>query len=140
MWRIKYSRPFNSKKPPLVLAENPRSAPSISSKVTPRCAIFAVSGATRYWRTSPPIGITCATPGIVSKRGRSTKSAYSRTAIDELRSLFTGRAINMISPMMDEIGPMVGLTPCGICSRTNDNLSATDWRARYKSVPQLKVT
>jgi hypothetical protein len=36
---------------------------------------------TRYWRTSPPMGMTWATPGIVSRRGRTTQSAYSRTRI-----------------------------------------------------------
>jgi hypothetical protein len=38
----------------------------------PSCAMRAGSGSTRNWRSSPPIGITCATPGIDSSRGRST--------------------------------------------------------------------
>ena len=36
---------------------------------------------TRYWRTSPPIGMTWATPGMVRICGRTTKSAISRSSI-----------------------------------------------------------
>ena len=91
----------------------------------------AVSGATRNVRTSPPMGMTCATPGIDSKRGRSTKSAYSRACIGVaagvLPSLGTsGKATSMISPMMDETGPITGVMSPGICVRTSASLSATN--------------
>ena len=92
----------------------------------------AVSGATRKVRTSPPIGITCATPGIDSSRGRSTKSAYSRTcmALAVPWSPVSGKATSMISPMIDDTGPITGVMPAGSCSRTSASRSATSWRLR----------
>ncbi len=65
----------------------------------------------RYWRTSPPIGITCATPDTVSKRGRTVKSAVSRSSIGSAVAL--DMAISMISPMIDEIGPICDATSAG---------------------------
>jgi hypothetical protein len=46
-------------------------------------------------------------------RGRSTQSAYSRTAIGLIFCGSTGMAICMISPMIELIGPMRGTTPVG---------------------------
>ena len=77
------------------------------------------------------MGTTWATPGKVSKRGRITKSAYSRTAIGLILLVSMGRANNMISPMMELMGPMPTCsTPWGNCSRTKDRRSPTIWRAR----------
>jgi len=95
----------------------------------------AVSGATRSVRTSPPIGITCDTPGIDSRRGRSTKSAYSRAAIGLTAGVWpspapSGSAISMTSPMIDDTGPMTGVMSPGNCSRTSASRSATSWRLR----------
>ena len=85
-------------------------------------------GATRYWRTSPPIGITCATPGIVSKRGRTTKSAISRTSIGLAASDVSA---NMrICPMIELIGPICGVTLTGSCARIRARRSAICWRLR----------
>src|SRR5574337_519645 len=72
----------------------------------------------RYCFTSPPMGMTWATPGMVSRRGRSTQSAYSRTCIGLTLSGSAGRAMRRISPMIEEIGPICGMMPAGSCSRT----------------------
>ncbi len=77
--RIRYSRPCWSTKPPPVLVPKRVTACSIWSGVTSSACMAAMFGVTRYWRTSPPIGITCATPGNARSCGRSTKSATSRT-------------------------------------------------------------
>jgi hypothetical protein len=84
--------------------------------------------------------MTCATPGTDSSRGRSTQSAYSRTAIALILLGSTGMAICMISPMIELIGPMCGVTPSGTLSSMPDNRSDTRCRARKMSVSQLKVT
>ncbi len=131
MLRIKYSRELSSKNPPLVLPENPFKASSRFSTVTPREAMRPVSGCTWYWRTSPPMGTTWATPGMVKSRGRSTKSAYSRTAIAVVFVASIGSATDMISPMMELTGPMATCsTPWGSCSRATESRSPTIWRAR----------
>ncbi len=95
-----------------------------------------MSGSTRSCRTSPPIGITCDTPGTDSRRGRNTKSAYSRAAIGLTAAASIGSAISMISPMIDETGPMIGVNPPGNCSRTSASRSDTSCRFRYTSLPQ----
>jgi len=147
MWRIRYSRLLRSMKPPPALLAKPFSAASICVSVTPNCAMRCGSGSTRNWRTSPPIAITCDTPAIESRRGRSTKSAYSRAsmaccaAASALTaapgaSACSGSASSITSPMMDETGPMVGLISAGSCSRTSASRSATCWRLRNTSVPQ----
>ena len=95
---------------------------------TPNCAMRAVSGATRSVRTSPPIGITCDTPGMDSRRGRSTKSAYSRACMGEAPSwacAVIGSAISMISPMIEDTGPIDGSMPAGNCARASARRSAT---------------
>jgi len=76
------------------------------------------------------MGITWATPGRVSSRGRSTQSAYSRTAMALILASSTGRAISITSPMIDDTGPMRGTTPAGSCSCTRDRRSLTICRAR----------
>jgi hypothetical protein len=165
-WRIRYSRPFSSRKPPEVLDEKPFSAASSCSCVMPRAAMRAVSGCTWNWRTSPPMGMTWATPGIAISRGRSTQSAYSRTAIADKPAAPTlaplaaprggaappwggpaagpvasiGIAICRISPMMELTGPMRGTTPSGRPSSMDDSRSDTICRARKMSVRQSKVT
>jgi len=100
----------------------------------------AVCGCTWNWRTSPPMGITCATPAIASRRGRSTQSAYSRTAMGVVRCTSMGIATCMISPMMELMGPMRGVTPAGNPSSMDDRRSDTICRARKMSVLQSKVT
>ena len=139
-WRISTSRPLRSRKPPEVLAENPLSAAVSCSGVTPSCAMRTVSGCTWNWRTSPPIGMTCATPAIDSRRGRSTQSAYSRTAMGVVRASSIGMATIMISPMMELTGPMRGAAPGGRPSSIDDRRSDTIWRARNRSTLQSKVT
>ncbi len=129
-WRISTSRAFCSRKPPLLLPAKPRSADSSAEKLTPSCAMRAGSGSTRNCRTSPPIGMTCATPGIDSRRGRSTKSAYSRTCIALTRAGSAGSATSMISPITEATGPRLGLSPGGSCSRAAASRSATSWRLR----------
>ncbi len=89
-----------------------------------------VLGCTWNCRTSPPIGITCAMPGTDISRGRSTQSAYSRTAIGLILDSSTGIAICMISPITELTGPMCGVTPSGRASSSAASRSATSWRAR----------
>jgi len=86
------------------------------------------------------MGMICATPGMARSRGRSTQSAYSRTAIGEIFCGSTGIAICMISPMMELIGPIRGITPAAKPSSMDERRSDTSWRARKISVSQLKVT
>ena len=140
MLRIRYSRPRTSRNPPEVFDEYERSAASSASSVTPRSAIRLGSGWTWNCRTSPPIGMTCATPGIDIRRGRSTQSANSRTAIGSIFEGSTGMAIIMISPMIDETGPIRGSTPGGIPASSAPRRSDTIWRARQMSVSQPKDT
>jgi hypothetical protein len=69
---------------------------------------------------------------MVSRRGRITQSAYSRTCIGLTLSGsgLMGRAISRISPMMDEMGPSCGTMPGGSCSRTRFRRSLICWRLR----------
>ena len=129
-WRMRYSRPPSSRNPPEVLAAKPLSAPVSWSCVMPSAAMRAVSGSTWNWRTSPPMGITCATPGMAMRRGRSTQSAYSRTAMGVVLPASMGMATCMISPMMELMGPMRGVMPLGRPSSMDDRRSDTIWRAR----------
>ena len=46
----------------------------------------------------------------------------------------------MISPMIELIGPIRGVTPAGRPSSIDDSRSDTIWRARNISVDQSKVT
>ncbi len=98
-------------KPPPVLAPKRRMAVSMSAGEISSRLIITGSGITRYWRTSPPIGMTWATPGMVRICGRITKSAISRSSMGETDAPVT--ATSMISPMIEEIGPICGCTPCG---------------------------
>ena len=60
------------------------------------------------------MAVTCATPGTDSRRGRSVQSASVRSSSGE-RPLLLTIPTSMISPINDEIGPMVGTTPSGRC-------------------------
>jgi hypothetical protein len=78
--------------------------------------------------------MTCETPRIDSRRGRSTKSVHSRERIGSAVALPSadprGRAISMTSPMIEETGPMTGVTPAGSCAPITLSRSATSWRLR----------
>ena len=80
------------------------------------------------WRSAPPIGVTCETPGTARRRRRTTVSATVRivsgsTVSDE-------SAKKRISPMMDEIGASTGLSTCGgSVPDTSASFSATSCRA-----------
>jgi hypothetical protein len=97
--------------PPPVFAPKRRMAVSMSAAEMSSRLIIAGSGMIRYWRTSPPIGMTWATPGMVRICGRIVKSATSRRSMGVTVSPVT--AMSMISPMMEEIGPISVCTPCG---------------------------
>jgi hypothetical protein len=45
-------------------------------------------------------------------------------------SAASGIATSMISPMIDDTGPITGVMPVGNCSRTSASRSATSWRLR----------
>ena len=87
-----------------------------------------------------PTLLVGATPAMAIKRGLSTQSAYSRTCIGEIFAVSMGMAICMISPMIELIGPMRGVTPVGSPSSIEERRSDTICRARKISVFQLKVT
>ena len=91
--------------------------------------MVATFGVTRYWRTSPPIGMTCATPATASSCGRTTKSAISRTSMGEARPSLVS-ATSMISPMIEVTGPICGARPRGSCSRMSASRSDTSCRER----------
>jgi hypothetical protein len=57
-----------------------------------------------------------------------TKSASSRISMGDALSPVT--ATSMISPMIDETGPIWGVIPRGSWSRTRDSFSATSCRER----------
>ena len=137
--RISASWPPRTMNPPVELAFDAWSAASTSGRPTSNAA--SRSGATRTWycRTSPPIGTTCATPGMASSRRRSVQSAASRTSIGVWRSLRT--AMNRISPMIDEIGASVEAAMSGgSWAATSCSFSFTIWRAMYLSVPHANST
>ena len=140
MPRISHSCPWRSMKPPALLAAKPATAASTASSPTPSARIRAGSGITRHCFTPPPIGITWATPGTASRRGRSTQSAYSRTASGLARAGSMGSAISSTSPMIEAIGPSCGTTPAGRRSRTAARRSVTLWRLRQMSLPQSNST
>ena len=96
---------------------------------------------TRNWRTSPPIGVTCETPGIVSSRGRMVQSARSRSSMGPMAPP-AGAVIatSMISPMIDETGAIDGMTRAGSCCCTWPSRSPTCWRARQMSTLQSNST
>ena len=129
MLRMRNSRLYWSVKPPPVLAPNCASAASSCSKETPSARIAAGLGETRYCRTSPPMGITCATPGIVRRRGLMVKSATSLKPIGDTPA-GPVTAISMIWPMIELIGPICGTTFSGSCCWTSASRSAICCRLR----------
>ena len=67
------------------------------------------SGTTRYWRTSPPMGMTCDDAGHGQKlRAHGEVGELAQRHGDRPSSL--DMAISMISPMIDEIGPICAAT------------------------------
>ena len=122
--RISDSCPPRTKNPPVEFAFDSRSASSTPASVTLNARSRSGSTRTWYWRTPPPIGTTCATPGSASNRRRTTQSAVSRTSMGLWRSLTT--ATNRISPMIDAIGARLGgLMSGGICEATSWSFSFT---------------
>ena len=98
-----------------------------------RDAVCAASraGSTRTWYCfcSPPVAMTCDTPGTASSRRRTTVSAAVRSSSGECRS--DSRATNRISPMIDETGARNGgSTSGGSAPATSVSFSVTIWRAR----------
>ena len=92
------------------------------------------------------MGMTCATPAMAMRRGRSTQSAYSRTCMalragalpvealpaagSEAGGGPMGMAICRISPITELMGPMRGTTPGGRPSSMAVRRSDTICRAR----------
>ncbi len=74
------------------------------------------------------MGMIWLTPGMLSRRGRIAQSANSRTSIG-FRVLLETASI-MISPIIDDTAPIVGVTPAGSCWRTSASRSLTSWRLR----------
>ena len=72
--------------------------------------------------------MTWATPGIESSRGRTVKSAASRTSIADALSLVI--ATSTICPMIELIGPICGTTFGGNWALIRESRSAICWRLR----------
>ena len=72
--------------------------------------------------------ITCETPGMVSRRWRTTQSAAVRSSIGDVSPPAVMPTI-MIWPMMDEIGISCGLTDGGSVSVASAKRSATICRS-----------
>ena len=104
---ITYSPPPEVAKPADTVRLAASSAAEISKVETPCRAMR--TGSSRTWnsRASPPITLTCATPGTASRRRRSTRSAKSRNSSGSPSPPV--RPANRTSPMMEVTGPRVGL-------------------------------
>ena len=66
----------------------------------------AGSSTTSYCFCSPPVAITCETPGTARRRRRTTVSAAVRSSSGECRS--DSRSMNSTSPMIEETGARNG--------------------------------
>jgi hypothetical protein len=84
------------------------------------------------------MGITCDTPGTASSRGRMAKSAVSRNSIGSAPS--PASATSMISPMIEEMGPMLGRMSSGKAACAVASRSATSCRARWMSASHSNST
>ena len=80
------------------------TAASTSARLMPY--FKSSDGSTSTWNCfrPPPIVTTCATPGIVSSRCRTTQSASVRTSIGGVAPVSLYIPTCMICPMIDEIG------------------------------------
>ena len=67
---------------------------------------------------------------MVSSRWRTVQSAMLRMSIGAVLPSSLERPMSMISPMIEEIGPMIGVTPFGNFSAASCSRSCTSWRAR----------
>ena len=74
------------------------------------------------------------TPGTASTCGRKTKSAISRSSIAVAAAGSAVRAINRISPMIEERDAICGTTPAGSCAWITPRRSLTRTRASVMSV------
>ena len=81
--------------------------------------------------------VTCDTPSTASNRLRMVNSARVRASIaffSRSSSVFASPVwrtpSSMISPMSDEIGASIGLTPAGSRSRASCSFSETICRSR----------
>ena len=125
--------------PPRCSDSRPRTASSSSVSDTLLARSASGCAITWNWRSAPPIGVTCETPGMASSRRRTVVSAMVRSvsgssASDEI-------AKNRISPMIDETGARTGRSTCGgSAPLTSESFSDTSCRAMKMSVPQSNST
>ncbi|MNX72515.1 hypothetical protein D3C86_1038710 [compost metagenome] len=126
-FRIMNSWPCFSTKPPVVFWLLAETAFSTSSRLKPYCLRRSGLTCTWYWRTPPPMLTTWATPGMVNRRWRTTQSAQVRTSIGSMVSELM--PISMISPMIEAMGPMAGVTVSGRRSLAIWSFSETIWRS-----------
>ncbi len=89
------------------------------------------SGSTSTWNCfrPPPIVTTCATPGIVSSRCRTTQSASVRTSIGGVEPSWLDMPTCITCPMIEEMGASCGRMPRGMRSRATAIFSATTCRS-----------
>ncbi len=104
--RMRYSCPSATWKPAVAFRLAAVSARSTSSSVTACAASCAGSSTTSYCFWSPPVAITCETPGTASSRRRTSVSATVRSSCGECRS--DSRSTNSTSPMIDDTGARNG--------------------------------
>ena len=136
--RMTYSCPLSMYTPPDAFSFEPLAACSTCSSVTPVASMRAGSASTWYCFTSPPIGITCATPGTASSRRRIVQSAAVRSSCGDWVPV---SPIMRISPITLDTGASSGAaTPAGSELATLCSFSATICRARKMSVPHSNST
>ena len=101
-----------------------------SCRVTPAATSLTGSTSTWYCLTSPPITVTCETPGTPISRRRKSQSAKVRSSVGPTISFPLVKPMAMIWPMIEETGPRNGRTSGGKDGATSDTFSPTICRAR----------
>jgi hypothetical protein len=127
-----------STKPAPVTAVAPVAAASRSASARPCARSCSGRASTRISRTSPPNTFTRATPGTISRRGRTVHSPSARSSIGESTSDW--RPILSTSIVADVSGESRGgATPAGRRAAMSARLSATSWRERYGSASSVNT-
>ena len=128
--RISSSEWASGRKPPEELTLDSSMAVCTSCSEIRLAASVTGSTSTWYCRTSPPITVTCETPGIPINRRRRSQSAKVRNSIGRTAGFSLVRPMAMICPMIEETGPRNGRTSRGKDGVTSATFSPTICRAR----------
>ena len=126
--RISDSCVLLKRKPPPVTMFDFFTASVNSSSVTSCCESRSGEVSTWYCFNSPPITLTCDTPGTAKSRWRTSQSAIVRSSIGVVSPVLF-MPTSMISPMIEVIGAMTGRASSGSRSRTSCSFSETICRS-----------